>query len=195
MSIPEIGKNQKVLDVGGGHNSFQLATHVIDWRKEEDRNNVKYIVMDACSEKFPFKDKEVDFVFCRHTLEDMHNPMFALKEMMRVGKNGYIETPHVITELNTGFEGEWRGWAHHFWFVWHVENTLYLLPKSNVVHGMKINESIFPRERKIISQKFYWKDDFKIVQYVNGRDFHYLRDYDIMIANAIFQSTGGKNAI
>jgi hypothetical protein len=60
--------------------------------------------IDPISEKLPFADKEFDFVYSRHVLEDSWNPFALCEEMSRVGKSGYIETPSPIVELGRGVD-------------------------------------------------------------------------------------------
>jgi hypothetical protein len=48
--------------------------------------------------RMPFKDKVFDFVIASHILEHMAEPVVFLKEIQRVGKAGYIETPNALFE-------------------------------------------------------------------------------------------------
>ena len=57
-----------------------------------------YINIDINFTPLPFKDLEVDFIYCRHVIEDIENPGYALKEMFRVSKEVYIETPSPMVE-------------------------------------------------------------------------------------------------
>ena len=43
--------------------------------------------------ELPFRDTTFDFVYCSQVLECVKNPLAACREIMRVGKRGYIETP------------------------------------------------------------------------------------------------------
>jgi hypothetical protein len=53
-----------------------------------------WIQRDICDrEPFLFKDKEIDFVVCSQTLEDVRDPLWVCSEMIRVAKAGYIEVP------------------------------------------------------------------------------------------------------
>jgi len=46
----------------------------------------------------PFKDKAFDFVIASHILEHIAEPEVFIRELQRVGKAGYIETPNAIFE-------------------------------------------------------------------------------------------------
>jgi SAM-dependent methyltransferase len=82
--------NKRILDVGGGMGAhFPNATHIIDIQGE--RNNTFKVDIDF--DTFPFSDQYFDFCYCRHTLEDIQNPIHAFQEIVRVSKCGYIETP------------------------------------------------------------------------------------------------------
>jgi len=97
-----IKPGDKVLDMGSGHIPFPLATHLAAIALEDHsvgRAGVPFKHVDGkpvyeCSvEKTPFGDKEFDFVYCSHVLEHVKNPEAACRELMRIGKRGYIECP------------------------------------------------------------------------------------------------------
>jgi hypothetical protein len=80
----------KNLEIGPGLVPFSLATDFIGCN-EMIKN---YLDIDIDNQLFPYKDNEINFVYCRHVLEDIQNPDFALNEIFRVTKDGgYIETP------------------------------------------------------------------------------------------------------
>ena len=71
-------------------------------------------------ENMPFESKEFDFVYCSHVLEHVDNPELACKELMRVAKRGYIETPKKAKDL-------WLNTAkisNHRWSVDAVNDVL-----------------------------------------------------------------------
>ncbi len=97
-----IKEGDKVLDLGSGHIPFPLATHLADIAVEDGnvgRAGIPFKHVDGlpvyeCGvEKTPFADKEFDFVYCSHVLEHTTDPQKACKELMRIAKRGYIETP------------------------------------------------------------------------------------------------------
>ncbi|MGH7917573.1 MAG: methionine biosynthesis protein MetW [Candidatus Binataceae bacterium] len=109
-----------VLDIGGWARPFNRANFVIDAEPYETRGYFSdpklaskrgwfapaqggvrewfgketWIQRDLCERTaFPFKDKEIDFVICSHTLEDIRDPLWVCSEILRIGKRGYIEVP------------------------------------------------------------------------------------------------------
>ena len=97
-----IAPSDKVLDMGSGHIPFSLATHLADITLEDHQYGraaipFKHIkgkpVFECNIENMCFEDKEFDFIYCSHVLEHTENPEKACREIMRVAKRGYIETP------------------------------------------------------------------------------------------------------
>jgi SAM-dependent methyltransferase len=131
----------RVLDVGGWYQPFNLATDVIDLcaygsRRVHDAidpedterfSAATWIVHDVCSSPWPYDDKSFDFVICSNLLEDVRDPIGVCRELCRVGKAGYIETPSRVREvfskerwfLLKSFLGKMPeiGFYHHRWFV------------------------------------------------------------------------------
>jgi len=76
-------------------------------------------------------------LYCRHVLEDINYPLFAIKEMCRISKIVYIETPSPMVEMSRYIDAErnndiWnnlRGYFHHKSFVWSFNEKIYILPK------------------------------------------------------------------
>jgi ubiquinone/menaquinone biosynthesis C-methylase UbiE len=117
-------KERKVLDIGSGHRPHIEATHLVDLYLTDDRERGKKLkrvgktLIQADVEALPFKDKVFDYVYASHVLEHTVDPVEACKELMRVGKAGYIETPDPFFEQGYGYPNKERGWSFHRWFVW-----------------------------------------------------------------------------
>ena len=95
-----------VLDIGGWACPFNRANYVMDagpfatrgyyrtvglpGSQGGDREHFTegtWIQRDICSkEPYPFADKSLDFVICSHTLEDIRDPLWVCREMVRIGK-------------------------------------------------------------------------------------------------------------
>lgn len=127
-----IDPNWKVLDVGSGHRPNRRANVLIDneLNETEHRSGKKanvpldkvMVVGDALH--MPFKDKEFDFIIASHIAEHIDDPEQFCKELVRVGKRGYIETPGAFDEffLNEPF---------HKWIVSMDGNGLVFKEKKN----------------------------------------------------------------
>jgi SAM-dependent methyltransferase len=100
-----IRRGDRVLDIGCGGLPYPFATHLADLSLTDhsDRFGLAVPLGDRpvfeCSvEQMPFDDYEFDFVYCAHVLEHTENPEAACRELMRVGRRGYIECPRSWAE-------------------------------------------------------------------------------------------------
>lgn len=186
-----IKEGELVLDVGGGHKPFSRADFIVEKNllKAEHRDGKevplsklnKYIVADITS--LPFKDKSFDFIFCSHVLEHVKDPETACKELMRVGKRGYIETPRKWTEF-------YAGHPSHRWLVDLVEGKLYfekrrfinspfmnfMLPQ--IWKNPRLYESALTTFRNITCVQLYWEDSFEFIIDTKEDDRDFFFDYD-----------------
>jgi hypothetical protein len=77
----------KVLELGPGLTPFSKATHFCGWDQGSQKiDSNQHTVCDFSIQKLPYADKEFDFIYCRHVLEDLYNPFLLVEEMSRVGK-------------------------------------------------------------------------------------------------------------
>jgi len=113
------------LDVGSGANPLMVADVLCDRFPEDARHrggsplltyNKPFVQCDA--RFLPFKDKAFYFVHCSHVLEHLEDPEKAYRELKRVGKSGYIETP---TWLQENFFYSLRA---HKWVISKRDNRL-----------------------------------------------------------------------
>ena len=143
----ELAKGKtKVLDVGPGDFVFPLATHTCGWAHGPQQlkdKSLPHKVVDFTTQLLPYKDNEFDFVYCRHTLEDLTYPFLLLHELARVGKAGYIETPSIMAELCREVDASsppYRGFHHHVWFTWVEDNVINFCHKFPLVEYVKFKE-------------------------------------------------------
>lgn len=187
-----IDPNWKVLDVGSGHRPNRRANVLIDneLNETEHRSGKKasvpsdklMVVGDALH--MPFKDKEFDFIIASHIAEHIDDPEQFCKELARVGKRGYIETPGAFDEffLNEPF---------HKWIVSMDGDGLVFKEKKNFkpfsecIYGLiylnetrtghkplhsssglvkllsKVLKKIWPRIPRSFT-RFYWEDTIAV---------------------------------
>ena len=132
LILKQISPTDRVLDIGGWVQPFNRANYVIDIMPYETRgffgslgpekesfSKESWIIQDVSgSAPLPFQDKEIDFVFCSHLLEDIRDPIRLCSEIVRIGKRGYIEVPSRVAESIMGLEGRsYTGYGNHRWLV------------------------------------------------------------------------------
>jgi len=147
-----------VLDIGGWARPFNRANYIMDAQPYETRGYCdkagygkvrpsqggerefftkdSWIQRDICDHTpFPFADKELDFVICADTLEDIRDPIWVCSEMIRIAKRGYLEVPSRVAESSRGIELGQVGWSHHRWLVDIEGNSVRFLMKFHMIHS------------------------------------------------------------
>ena len=168
-----IKENQKwkVLDVGCGYRAHPKATVIAD---VQDLSNYykerKFIKINE--KKFPFKDKEFDFVIASHVIEHVEDFEFFIKELERVSSKGYIELPSRLGD-NLVFENKTD---HVWWFLYDDVNNKLVASKRNqiiepfiTVSTGKLFEKIF-RESLVIELMWEEKIDYQIDNSIRQED-------------------------
>ncbi len=100
-----IKPNDRVLDIGSGDFPHPRANVCVDKYVNDNTHrssdlkvlqNQEFIQADG--ENLPFEDNAFDYVICEQVLEHVEHPELFIKEMNRVAKRGYLETPSLIGE-------------------------------------------------------------------------------------------------
>jgi len=180
--MQQLRPSDVVLDIGGWAHPFNRANYVLDMASYETRgfynrnfarNNPippiggqvemftkdTWIVRDICDkEPFPFRDKEIDFVVCSHTLEDIRDPLWVCSEMIRIAKAGYIEVPSRVWETCRGLEPGIAGLSHHRWLIdiQPSANSIRFFQKLHRIHNWRYSlpKSVLRKLRE--EQKVQW---------------------------------------
>lgn len=188
-----IPNDAKVLEVGPGHSPFKRANVAVDF-VDVPGLSIPLHKCDLGSEPLPFENKSFEFIFCRHTLEDMHSPFNLIKEMSRVGKAGYIETPSPIAELGRGVDGgspPFRGYHHHRFMTWQFGKELRLISKYPMVEYLRFDEGSIDH---LLKQERYWNTyhlwEGEIVSSHRQSPLHFdiPRDYALILNEATERS-------
>jgi len=120
----DISSDDWVLEIGGGQNPFIRSDVLADKFLSDNTERAGSLIVDRpiviCDAHYlPFVDASFDYVFCSQILEHLEKPEQFFKEIARIGKRGYIETPNEIRE-------RLFGWPFHKWLVDKDENGLVL---------------------------------------------------------------------
>jgi hypothetical protein len=144
-----IKPSDKVLDVGGGAEVFPRANAIIDIIGYDERSpgplkdmpeqftKNDWYTGDICTPDIwkNFKDKEFDFVICSHVLEDVRDPLFVCRQLIRISKAGYIEVPSRFRECAKAHAfNAIAGWDHHRWIVDVDGDTVVFTFKNPWIH-------------------------------------------------------------
>jgi SAM-dependent methyltransferase len=196
------GITNNIIDVGcgAGNAIFPKANYILGKSLENNPDNMEFIDLDLDFDKFIQADKYFNFVYCRHTLEDIQNPQHAFAEITRVGKQGYIETPSPLIEITRGADrSTLRGYHHHRYIVWSdiKTNTLFFLPKFPIIETIILPDDLTKKINYVLNNfsvywnnYYFWDDSVKpnIVVYRNEINFKVLDDYAKLLTEAIQKS-------
>ena len=167
---------QEILDVGGGAQPHAAATEILDlfdydfvrqyscqtdYARLEDQ---QWTTFDICSRQpWPYGDGEFDFSICAHTMEDLKDPLWVCRELMRVSKTGYIEFPSRFQESIHGLVRRGvTGWPHHRWMIEAIGQTLLFIPKLHHMNGSPrlYLPASFRKQRAASHTSFFWSGRF-----------------------------------
>jgi len=118
-------KFENIVDIGSGNVPFKLANVTIDgFSPATHKTNLE------CEE---LPHSFYDFIYCRHTLEDLTDNSLLLSEIKKKSKIGYLETPSPLAECCRGIDGDTDynkiGYGHHHSILWVENEILYCIPK------------------------------------------------------------------
>ena len=189
----QIPAGARILEIGPGKQPFFRATHFVDWASHGILPEGALTRCDLQRDRLPFADKEWDFVYCRHVLEDLYDPFHLCDEISRIAKAGYIEVPSPLVEICRGVDGgspPWRGYHHHRYFVWNKDGVLQFLSKYPAIEHMD-----FPQEAKVArilrgdplawNASLLWRDAIAYRYFQHGPDYNIIRDYQRAIVAAV----------
>lgn len=186
-----------LLDVGGGAAPYCGATHVVDalpydaarlaanaWGQDQSQLSAfspqpsAYTQLDLCEcREWPFDDNAFDLGLTSHCLEDLRDPLPAVRELSRVCRQVLIIVPSRLLEQTRGVEHpRYCGFFHHPWIVTGKGNQIVfrrktpvlMLPACHIVcpFGKTLRrelggdfffaEHLLPREDPVI-----WTQDFE----------------------------------
>jgi SAM-dependent methyltransferase len=179
---PHVRPGDVVLDIGSGNfpsaRANLLADFFPDYTFHRSGSIVESKPVIVCSvERMPFRTGALDFVICSHVLEHVDSPVRAGRELSRVARAGYLETPAYGKDTLVG-----SGYIHR-WQVVEFEGTMHFFQYSprqteaNVTSPMMqiwTNEQFHPwqqffwERQDVFNAWVVWKTSLQIVEYRRG---------------------------
>jgi SAM-dependent methyltransferase len=139
MFFPErvkcVRPHDRVLEVGPGATPHPASHLFLEKRFSEDeavrqRGGLPSVKFDKPTVyfdggRFPFRDKEFDYVICSQVLEHIPNLEVFVNELFRVAPRGYLEFPTIYYEYLYNFD-------EHLNLLCYRGGTVLWMPKSRV---------------------------------------------------------------
>lgn len=191
LIMGNLSPSDVVLDIGGWAHPFNRANYVMDAESYETRGYYNrtfaklnpfppiggtkefftrdtWVQRDICKkDPFPFQDKEIDYVICSHTLEDIRDPLWVCSEMVRIAKSGYVELPSRIWETCRGLEPGIAGLSHHRWLAEIRGNAITFMQKFHRIHQWRYSlpkSTLATLSAGSSVQWLFWKDSFEFAE-------------------------------
>jgi len=174
----DIRPGDRVLDLGSGGDPFPHATVLMDRYLEINATRHEPLVTKdkpfllGDIHDLPFPDKSFDYVYCVHVLEVIDDPLKACRELMRVGKRGFIELPTAGKDMLFAWaRGEQK------WHAVSIGQALCFFEYSDrqldgirstvwreLVFSRRWNpiQDVFYRNQDVFNVMFTWKDRFSV---------------------------------
>jgi SAM-dependent methyltransferase len=183
-----IKKRDRVLEIGPGHNPSFRSNVLVEKYLTDNSNRCGDVhifphqeIINAAGESMPFKDKEFDYVIANQVLEHADDPAQFIREMTRVSKRGYVETPSLIGEFLFPKES-------HKWVILYIDNKLVIYDKKKMPGNYKCDygelflnylpyqslpyKLLCYTEGDLMINRCEWQDDIDFI--VNPTDDYYL---------------------
>lgn len=162
MEKIKINPDWKVLDIGSRHNLFRRANVLLEKELEESIHrsgeraksfeHQTLVLGDATN--MPFEDNEFDYAIASHVAEHIEDIDKFMRELQRVSKRGYIETPGPLSEMMFNE-------PYHLWIVYKKGDTLIFKKKKKFRPLSKVFYALFYlNEYRYGHKTFYSKNSF-----------------------------------
>jgi hypothetical protein len=132
--IKSIKSSDRVLEIGPGGNPHPRSDVLLEYDFEStelaqaQRGYTPSIITEKPiilykGDRFPFEDKEFDYVICSHVLEHVQNVDIFISEITRVAHAGYLEYPTIYYDYIYNF-------PEHMTFIKYKKQKIFWMNKS-----------------------------------------------------------------
>jgi len=129
-----------------------------------------------------------DLCICTHTLEDLFNPIPALKFMPAIAREGFISTPSVTCELAHVQSSQFLGYVHHRWLFSYDQDQLELISKLGYLEHTATGIKHDAAHEEI---QYHWRDHlpFRVLSQLGPTADAMVATYDQWIGRAVGRVT------
>jgi len=163
-------KDWKILDIGCGYTANKYSTHVADTQdfsyfyKNKKFTHIK-------DKKFPFSDKEFNFVIASHVLEHVDNIEYFIKELERVADSGYIEVPTRLEDNLVDVNEK----AHIWWINFDdIDNFLFITKRKQIIEpflSVSTAQNLRKFFRDSLITEIFWENKINYLISNSSNDF------------------------
>lgn len=150
------------------------------------------IAMDLCDpdswsaiNDFVAREGKFDYAICTHTLEDIYDPIIALKRLPQVAHAGVVTMPSARTELSNVESRDWLGYMHHRWIFDEQDGAMLIAPKLSWIEKRYTGRMAFAPGYEEI--RYHWEGDIPFRLFMNNylgpNATTVLNEYDRMVGN------------
>jgi hypothetical protein len=189
--IGRLPAEARVLELGPGYIPWPRANVLVDCVDVKLREGQEFFKLDVTKDPLPFPDKSFDFVYCRQMVEDLYDPFTVCKEMSRVGKAGYIETPSPIAEICPGVDGQappWRGYYHHRYVIWEDAGVLNFVAKFPLIEHLNAPDASLAEALRLGPRYWntyhLWDGEIRLKHHQAPLDFDLYQGYAPLLSSA-----------
>jgi len=178
--IKSINEKDRVLEIGPGADPHPRSDiflelsleneddYVRQFGHERKLQTVKKIVFYD-GKKFPFEDKEFDYVICSHVLEHVPDVESFLAEVFRTCKKGYFEYPLITYDYLYNFD------VHLNFLKWNGSELFYAKKSESHLDEfrpvqqfflqtlLKNYDTYFKKIPEFFMEGFEWNKPFKAI--------------------------------
>jgi SAM-dependent methyltransferase len=179
--IKNIKPGDRVLEIGPGADPHPRSNVLLEKKFGSEAEyasqfgNAQKLVTDKPvvfyeGDRFPFADKEFDYVICSHVLEHVDNVELFLSEVFRVAGKGYFEYPLVYYEYLYNFD------VHVNYLKYREGHLKYMKKNRSALNEFKpVQEFFFQSLQKgydqivrdllfLLMEGFEWDKPFQVTE-------------------------------
>jgi hypothetical protein len=177
---------ERILDIGSGGSPCPNATILADrfleptiHRAESFKSlNKPVVICDITA--LPFDSYQFNYIICSHVLEHIENPIQACKEIQRVAKAGFIESPVMLKDALFSWAKD-----RHKWHLMSIGNSIIFFEYTTrqlegthssafqkVIFGATYHplQVVFANNQDLFNAMLEWKETFQVYVFMlDGR--------------------------